>query len=412
VPFHVPAAHLGQTAQAFAPALLLVWIPAGLGVLALSWSATVFGNGSEWLNNAVVIVQLIAIATIVLGGLAALVHDELAEVVAYSIVADAGFVLLALAARSDAAAEPVRLWLLVFVVAKSGLVAWAAAVSRAFGTSNLAGLRGWLRRTPLLGLALVVIVVATLGWPGSAVYEARSTIIRLALPGNLQLLFLVSIVLSIAYGGRLLLLGALEPSADVAVASGERPRWHAATAGVADPAADPATDKATAVVAPIAGEAADAAATVTTAAAANTAAMAASESPAAVPASEPVPTPAATPESSPQPTPWGPRLAAAWRVNRTLEVSLVVIAGTILATVLAFGGFGARNASQSGIPLDVAAHATSTPTPIPPPPGPTPTPEPSLAPFPSGSALPSGSAGPTPIVTPLKTQGPAQGDAG
>jgi len=90
----------------------------------------------------------------------------------------------------------------------------------------------------------------------------------------------------------------------------------------------------------------------------------------------------------------------------------VVVAGTILATVLAVGGFGARNASQSGIPLDVAAHATSSPSPVPPPPGPTPTPEPSLAPFPSGSALPSGSAGPTPIVTPLKTSGPAQGDAG
>ena len=439
VPFHVPAAHLGRTARVFAPALLLVWIPAGLGLLAVSWSATVFGNHNEWLSNAVVIVQLIAIATIVLGGLAALVHDELEEVVAYSIVADAGFVLLALAARTDAAAEPARLWLLVFVAAKTGLVAWAAAVSHAFGTSNLAGLRGWLRRTPLLGLALVGIVVATLGWPGSAVYEARSTIIRLALPGSLQLLFLASIVLTIAYGGRLLLLGVLEPAADVAAARGERPHWGYAAAGAAEATAD--LDPA-AAGSPAATEPADTTAEATpattpgadatlpgvavigleegagttrrhgsrAAAAANptlAAAVAATSEPAST--SEPELAPDAPRKES---SPWGPRLAATWRFNRTLEVSLVVIAGATLAAILAFGGFNARAASQSGIPLDKAAHATPTPTPVPPPPGPTPTPQPTLAPFPSGSALPSGSAAPTPVPTPIKTSGPANGDTG
>jgi len=106
VPFHVPAAHLLHSATSMAPALLLVWIPAGLGLLALSWSATTFGIRSDWLNAAVAGVQAVAVATIVLGALAALTHDEIEEVVAYSIVGDAGFLLLAFAARNDAAAEP------------------------------------------------------------------------------------------------------------------------------------------------------------------------------------------------------------------------------------------------------------------------------------------------------------------
>jgi NADH:ubiquinone oxidoreductase subunit 2 (subunit N) len=448
VPFHVPAAHLGRTGEAFAPALLLVWIPAGLGLLALSWSATIFGNGSEWLNNAVALVQVIAIATIVLGGLAALVHDELEEVVAYSIVADAGFVLLALAARSDAAAEPARLWLLAFVVAKTSLVAWAAALSRAFGTSNLAGLRGWLRRTPVLGLAVVAVVLATIGWPGGAVYEARSTIIRLALPGTLQLLFPVSIVLSIACAGRLLVLGALQPASDVATARGERPRWRLATAMALAGAAGPAVtveltagaipaEAGTAVAAEVtdaADSAADATAPAPTAAgsrgrgiraaAVTNPTVAAAVTDKAITATgaastgEPTaPEPVSTPQperarAAKQRTPWGRRLAIAWRLNRTLEVSLVVIAGTALAGVIAFGGFGANAAAQSGIPLDKAAHATPTATPVPPSPGPTPTPQPSLAPFPSGSPLPSGSVKPTAAPTPVKTSGPAGGDAG
>jgi NADH:ubiquinone oxidoreductase subunit 2 (subunit N) len=399
VPFHIPASHLGQTGMPFAPALILVWIPAGLGILALSWSAVVFRNGSDWLNATVLLVQVVAIATLVLGGLAAIVHDELDEVVAYSIVADSGFVLLALAARSDAAAEPARLWLLVFVVAKTGLVGWAAAVGRAFGTNNLADLRGWLRRTPLLGVALVVILIATVGWPGGAVFEARASLVRLALPGTMQLLFFASILLTIAYAGRILIIGAFRPGADVAAARSERPRlWHSTPAVVATvvAAADTSGDTSGDTSAETVVDAAD---------------LPADPSADSPHAADPSP----TPESGRRvPTHVLADLVATWRLNRTLEVSLLVIAGTVLAAVVALGGFGANGASQSGIPMDIAAHATATPTPQPTNSGPPPTEQPTLAPRPngSGSPAPSGSVKPSATPTPVKTSGPAQGDAG
>ena len=399
VPFHIPAAHLDQTATRFATALLLVWIPAGIGLLAVSWSATTFGAGSDGLSWAVAAVQVVAVATLVLGALAALVHDELGEVVAYSIVADSGFVLLALAARTDDAASPARLWLLAFVLAKTSLVAWQAAVSRAFGTSNVSRLRGWLRRTPVLGLALVAIVVATLGWPGGAVYEARSTLIRLALPAQLQFLFITSILLSIAYSGRLLIIGALAPSADVAAARSELPRWPARPA-------KPETEISAGETAEATTGAATTATTATTASADGTAAATVS----AVAAQTPAPAGKKAPSELPR------RLAVAWRLNRTLEVSLVVAIGTALAAALALGGLGANRASQFGIPLDKAAHATPTPTPTPAPAGPIPTPLPTQAPFPSGgpsgSVAPGGSALPSASPPPIKTSAPVRGDTG
>ena len=400
VPFHIPASHLGKTGTPFAPALILVWIPAGLGILALSWSAVVFRNGSDWLNATVLLVQVVAIATLVLGGLAALVHDELDEVVAYSIVADSGFVLLALAARSDAAAEPARLWLLVFVVAKSGLVGWAAAVGRAFGTNNLADLRGWLRRTPLLGVALVVILIATVGWPGGAVFEARASLVRLALPGTMQLLFFASILLTVAYAGRILIIGAFRPGADVAAARSERPRLWRSTPAVA-----------TAVVASAVASGDTSGGT-----SAETVVDAAADLPADPSADSPHAADLSpTPESGRRvPTHLLADLAATWRLNRTLEVSLLVIAGTVLAAVVALGGFGVNGATRSGIPMDIAAHATATPTPQPTNSGPPPTEQPTLAPRPngSGSPAPSGSVKPSATPTPVKTSGPAQGDAG
>lgn len=361
VPFHVPAARLRRSAVAMAPALLLVWLPAGFGILALSWSATTFGIRSDWLARGGALVQVVAVATILLGALAALVHEDLEEIVGYSIVADAGFILLALAARTDAAAEPARLWLLAFVAAKTGFVAWSAAVGRAFGTSNVDRLHGWLRRTPLLGLALVLIGLATLGWPGGAVYQARSSLIRLALPDALQLLFAAAIVLSVAYYARLLVVGLLSPTDQVRSARSELPRWSEASAGPQDAVAVTATM-------PGRTEANARARTILDA-------------------------PATRAEAAPAPTPGiGRRLAGIWRLNRTVEVSIVVLAGAALATAVAFGGLGANHAAGSGIPLDTAAHATAPPTPRPTP-SPTVTPLPTIAPIPTPS--PSGSAGPS-----------------
>lgn len=442
VPFHVPAARLRHVAAPLAPALLLVWIPAGVGLLTISWSATTFGIRNDWLNAAVAVVQTVAVATLVLGALAALVHDELEEIAAYSIVADSGFVLLALASRSDAAAEPARLWLLVFVAAKTGLVAWAAATSRAFGTSHLGRLRGWLRRTPLLGLALVAIAVATLGWPGSAVYEARSTLIRLALPAQLQFLFVVAMVLSVACYGRLLAVGLLPSTEDVRTARSERPRWVAGPSRPPrSPAARPETAPTSATISVAGGAEAELAAAPAVGEAAEMQAVpAASKRRRSRTAALALPTPAVTaaargadesagvgslaapPDSAPDQVPadaapvrpsFRHRLVLAWRFNRTLEVSLVVVVGAALAVALGFGGLGAADASRFGMPLDTAARATPTPTP-PPTPAFTPTPLPTLAPpataLPSSSGGPSGSVAPSASPSPVKTLAPARGN--
>ena len=147
-----------------APALLLVWIPAGIGLMVLSWSATTFGIRSDWLDAAATVVGIVAVATLVLGAVGAFLHDDLIEVVVYSIVQDSAFILLALASRDAGAAEPARLWLLAFVAAKTAFVAWAAAASGAFGSSDLRKLR-WLRRAPASWAWPRSVAAATLGWP-------------------------------------------------------------------------------------------------------------------------------------------------------------------------------------------------------------------------------------------------------
>jgi NADH:ubiquinone oxidoreductase subunit 2 (subunit N) len=335
VPFHVPAALLSRSGEGLGLVLSLVWIPTGFGLIALSWNASIFGVPGDWLDRAVVVVQIVASATLILGAVGAMLHDEIEEIVVYSIVQDTGFILLALTARSEDAAQPARLWLLAFVIAKSALVAWAAAASWAFESSNLGELRGWLRRAPILGIALVVIVAATLGWPGSPVFEARGTLVGLGLPDPLHFIGTAAILLSLAYYVRLLAVGLLTPTDTVRRAGGDWPHWpHLARE--TDESVEAAARTASPLVLAVATN------------------LVELEDEAS-----------GDDEGVPHRRPnlyLRHRLAAAWRLNRPLETSLLVLATATIAAIVAFGGFGASDASQSGITLDDAAAPPPNPS--------------------------------------------------
>jgi NADH:ubiquinone oxidoreductase subunit 2 (subunit N) len=389
VPFHVPAARLSSGRAKLGVALPLVWIPSGLGIVALSWSTTVFQMQSSWLDAAIAGIQIIAVATLVLGALGALLHNELEEIAIYSIVQDAAFVLLALAARDAAAAEPTRLWLLTFIVAKSALIAWVSTLSSSFGSSRLQDLRGWVRKSPILGLALIAIAIATVGWPGSAVFEARATLVRLALPGQLQFLGLVGAVAAIAYYGRLIAVGLLSAGHRVGSSEGERPRWPAspATAEAAAVASDPARVRAPRSSRTRAAKAPTARPSVAAAA------MGEPSATKAAPVSTVDRLRSDLTRSVRATLQQAQRLPAAWRLNRSLETSLLVMVISVAAIAVAFGGFGASKASSTGISLD-AIVAPTPQLPIlgnPIPSGPQATVSPSQS---SGVAGPVGSASP------------------
>jgi multicomponent Na+:H+ antiporter subunit D len=379
-PFHVPAALLSRSGEGLGLVLSLVWVPAGFALVALSWNASIFGVPGDWLDRSVVVVQIVAVATLVLGAVGAMLHDEVEEVAVYSVVQDAGFILLALTARSEDASSPARLWLVAFVIAKSALVAWAAAISWAFNTSSLRQLRGWLRRSPVLGLALVVIVVATLGWPGSPVYEARTTLVNLGLPAPMHFVGLAAILLSLSYYGRLAVVGLLAPSEAVREAGSgwfRRARITARDLAAVEPAG-PVVKAATVadVLAPA------------TASALNAAEM----RPAKASRHGPAEIADARRGGS-----LGHQLTATWRLNKPLQAAALVLIISALAAGVALGGFAVSDAAWTGIALDQAAGLAPTATTgASAQPSDQPSATPGLPFVPGSSASPLGSAAPSP----------------
>ena len=211
IPFHLWAARLTDVVPETALPILTAMAPASLAIVALAWTDASVAPLLVDLGAARLFVIAIAIASIVLAAIAAFVQDDLEHVLGYSIVGDAGVVMLALATLDPEVWAPARTWILVFVVARSAFAAWVAGVRAGFWTGRIADLRGWVWRSPLLTVAFALVVIASVGFPGLVAFDARRSIVDLALDPPLSSLVLLATLAPLAYYARLAAIGLARP---------------------------------------------------------------------------------------------------------------------------------------------------------------------------------------------------------
>ena len=211
IPLHAWAARLTDSVPETTLPQVTAWGPAALAIVAVAWADTSIAPLLVDVENARLVVLAIAIASILLASIAALIQDDLEHVVGYAIIGDAGVVMLAVAALDPAAWAPARMWILSFVVARSAFAAWAAATRTTFSTGRITDLRGWAIRSPLLAVGFVAVVVASIGLPGLAAFEARGTLIDLTLGGPAALIVWIGVLSPILYYGRLFAIGLGRP---------------------------------------------------------------------------------------------------------------------------------------------------------------------------------------------------------
>ena len=233
VPFHLWVARVADAAPEVALPLLTAWGPAALAIVGLAWvdaSIVPVSPIAGDLPAERIVIVAIGLACLILAAIAAWIQDDLEHVVGYATVQDAGIVVLSFAALElDQAANAgtwpaVRTWIIVMLVARTAFAAWAVAARARFGTRRIDDLRGWARRSPVLAVGLLAIAVASIGWPGFGAFDARATIIRLAIDGPLQGVAMIAVFLPVLYYGRLFAVGLARPSAAVAAVADDRPR--------------------------------------------------------------------------------------------------------------------------------------------------------------------------------------------
>ena len=224
IPAHVWAARFTEGVSPLALPAALAWGPAAFMLVALDWAQVAVGPvQTAGLEQALIV--LVAIASIVVGGFAAMLHDDLEHILGYSILQDAGIGVLAFASLHSGAPDAARDWLVATAAIKTALAAWVAVMRGTFGAHRLGDLSGWARASPALAAAFGIVFVAAVGVPSMSLFEARITLVDGALSGLPGLALLLVSLAPIVYLGRVGLTGIGPMSTAVEAAPSARLRW-------------------------------------------------------------------------------------------------------------------------------------------------------------------------------------------
>lgn len=242
IPAHLWAARFVGGVSTLAVPSALAWGTAVFAIVALRWSSAVAGSVSLRPDDVERLLVLgAALASVLLGGLASMLHDDLEHILGYLLIQDVGVGLFAFAAIGPDATLAATTWLLASAAVGMAFAGWIAATSWAFGTRRLPDLGGWARRAPILAASGALVVVGAVGIPGMALFDARADLVAGALPEWLGPVVIgVATVSPVLALGRVLAAGLRRSSIEVARApnarvgrvvgaiggwSGRGPRW-------------------------------------------------------------------------------------------------------------------------------------------------------------------------------------------
>ena len=222
IPFHLRIPQLTDAAPPIALPLLLAWVPLPLAVVSLAAVDLLVAPLALPLGGEQLVIVAVVIVTLVGASLAAILQDDIRHTTGYLVIADGAIVLLGLAALTPDAWGPARVWLVTLAATKTAVAAWAAVVESRFGSRQLPELRGWIRRSPILGAALLVAAVASFGFPGWVAYESRVALARLTGGPPLDAVLMALSFLTLPAYLRLLGMGTGRPTSRVDRAAPER----------------------------------------------------------------------------------------------------------------------------------------------------------------------------------------------
>ncbi len=147
---------------------------------------------------------IIAILTMTLGNVAALMQKNFTRLLAYSSIAQAGYILIGLAAASPLGITGALFHILNHGVMKTAAFIAAAAVYSRLSNTNLDSFSGLARRMPITAFTLSIALFALAGVPPLSGFMSKLVLFTAAADSNLWWLALAGVLnsaFSMAYYG-------------------------------------------------------------------------------------------------------------------------------------------------------------------------------------------------------------------
>src|SRR5438105_4880625 len=209
VPFHMWAPDIYEGAPTPSTAFFSVASKAA-GFAALIRVFIDGGIGQVNLTSLTIVIAIIAALTMTLGNLVAAVQSNVQRLMAYSSIAQAGYILLGFLAsitgKSSDGTSAVLFFILVYVVPNLGAFSGIIALANATGGEKIDDFRGLARRAPLLSAGTALCLLSLAGIPPTAGFVSKVFIFTAAWGQGLSWLVIIALlntVVSLVYYGRI-----------------------------------------------------------------------------------------------------------------------------------------------------------------------------------------------------------------
>ncbi len=147
-----------------------------------------------------ILVACLSAVTMTVGNLLAIQQTNIKRFLAYSSIAHAGYLLMAVAANSKAGVESILFYFFVYFIMNLGAFLVASVVANQFKTEDMADYKGLVRQSPfgmVLALCMTIFLFSLTGIPPFAGFVGKWYIFKSVIDANLIWLAVVGIANSV-----------------------------------------------------------------------------------------------------------------------------------------------------------------------------------------------------------------------
>ena len=195
VPFHMWTPDVYEGAPTSVTAFFAI-VPklAAIVLLARLVSVPFGGLQGDWQP----ILSFMAIASMIVGGFAAIVQTSLKRLLAYSSISNIGYALIGVAIGTQAGLASVLVYMTIYMVATIGVFGIILLLRRdGFGVSKIEDLRGLSRTCPGMAYGLAALMFSYSGIPPLAGFFAKLAVFQSAVAAEAYILAVVGVVTSV-----------------------------------------------------------------------------------------------------------------------------------------------------------------------------------------------------------------------
>lgn len=195
VPFHMWTPDVYEGAPSPATAFVGTAPKVATMILLVRLLGSTFGGLlAQWQ----IIIEVIAIASMIWGALAAIAQSNLKRMMAYSSIGHMGYAMIGLACGNQAGLEAVLIYLAIYVFSFAGTLGGIIAARRGgVDCERIADFAGLGRERPALALALAVFMFSLAGIPPLSGFFAKLYVFKAAMQTGLVTLAVIGVLTSV-----------------------------------------------------------------------------------------------------------------------------------------------------------------------------------------------------------------------